>query len=80
MDAFLFAGDDCLLLSAEESDFSSAPSLDFLGILSNLVLLDGEDDTFEWLDFSLSLFSRFLSLELLLLPLLLDDFDEDECL
>lgn len=85
IDAFLlaFAGDD-LLLSTEESDLSSVPSLGFLGILSNL--LDGEDvfdrpslSLLEWVDFSLSLCSRCLSFELLLL-LLLDAFEDEECL
>lgn len=41
MDAFLLTAGDDLVLSTEESDLSSVPSLDFLEILSNL--LDGED-------------------------------------
>lgn len=90
MEAFLLAMGDNFW--AAESDFSSRLSRGFLGILGSL-LTDGEE-TFCWpsfsfslslslleelLDLSLSLWSRCLSLELLLLLLeLLDDLDDDD--
>lgn len=84
IEAFLLLTGDGLLSSDGLADRSSDPSFDFLGILSDL-LLEGEDSfeslsLLEWLDLSLSLCSRCLSLELLLLLELLEDLEDEELL